>query len=234
MSKVSIVGTEEQTQWQYLAAKYDSDGDARITPAEYDRSEKNFKGFDRNQDGVIDAADFEGGGGGMRMDPAMMRRMISPMILARYFQADDDESSLTRNELEPAFRTYDANGDGRITREEFEEQSETRGARPSRRMDRFGTLIVSVAGEHAETFDLEQLTDYFDSIEEGGLVKAPRIMGRGPASEGKVEDDAPNAVGKAAPDFELPRLGSEDGEAPVKLSSFKGKRPVALIFGSYT
>ena len=119
MSKVSIVDTEEQTQWQYLAAKYDSDGDARITPAEYDRSEKNFKGFDRNQDGVIDAADFEGGGGGMRMDPAMMRRMISPMILARYFQADDDESSLTRNELEPAFRTYDANGDGRITREEI-------------------------------------------------------------------------------------------------------------------
>ena len=39
------------------------------------------------------------------------------------------------------------------------------------------------------------------------------------------------AVGTEAPDFVLPRLGSGD---PVQLSSFKGKRPVALIFGSYT
>lgn len=39
------------------------------------------------------------------------------------------------------------------------------------------------------------------------------------------------AVGSAAPDFKLPRLGS--GEA-VQLSSFRGRKPVALLFGSYT
>ena len=39
------------------------------------------------------------------------------------------------------------------------------------------------------------------------------------------------AVGQEAPDFELPRLGS-DGS--VRLSSFRGVKPVALIFGSYT
>lgn len=39
------------------------------------------------------------------------------------------------------------------------------------------------------------------------------------------------AVGTDAPDFVLPRLG---GGEPVRLSSFKGKGPVALIFGSYT
>jgi len=38
-------------------------------------------------------------------------------------------------------------------------------------------------------------------------------------------------VGTEAPDFILPRLGS--GER-VQLSSFQGKKPVALIFGSYT
>lgn len=32
-------------------------------------------------------------------------------------------------------------------------------------------------------------------------------------------------------DFELKKMGSEDR---VRLSSFKGKRPVALVFGSYT
>ena len=38
-------------------------------------------------------------------------------------------------------------------------------------------------------------------------------------------------VGDPAPDFELPLLG---GEGKVRLSAFKGDRPVALIFGSYT
>jgi hypothetical protein len=44
------------------------------------------------------------------------------------------------------------------------------------------------------------------------------------------ETKAP-AVGDEAPDFDLPLLGSS---ARVRLSSFRGTRPVALIFGSYT
>jgi hypothetical protein len=39
------------------------------------------------------------------------------------------------------------------------------------------------------------------------------------------------AVGDAAPEFDLRRLGA-DGS--VRLAEFRGKRPVALIFGSYT
>jgi len=50
------------------------------------------------------------------------------------------------------------------------------------------------------------------------------------------ERNAPAAklpkVGDKAPDFELPMLGMKDTK--VKLSSFAGKQPVALIFGSYT
>ncbi len=37
--------------------------------------------------------------------------------------------------------------------------------------------------------------------------------------------------GEVPPDFYSKRMGSEDR---VRLSSFKGKRPVALAFGSYT
>lgn len=37
--------------------------------------------------------------------------------------------------------------------------------------------------------------------------------------------------GDAAPDFNLPLLG---GSEKVQLSSFRGKSPVVLIFGSYT
>jgi hypothetical protein len=37
--------------------------------------------------------------------------------------------------------------------------------------------------------------------------------------------------GDMAPDFEL---RDATGENPVRLSDFRGKRPVALIFGSFT
>ncbi len=44
------------------------------------------------------------------------------------------------------------------------------------------------------------------------------------------------AEGEPAPDFTLARLGEAPGGAggPVTLSAHFGKRPVALIFGSYT
>lgn len=45
------------------------------------------------------------------------------------------------------------------------------------------------------------------------------------------EARAPN-VGDTAADFELPVLG--DTERTVRLSDFRDKRPVAIIFGSYT
>src|SRR5262249_14235874 len=44
------------------------------------------------------------------------------------------------------------------------------------------------------------------------------------------ETHAP-AVGTEAPDFELPRLGSDER---VRLSEFRNHQPVALIFGSFS
>jgi hypothetical protein len=44
------------------------------------------------------------------------------------------------------------------------------------------------------------------------------------------ETHAP-AVGTEAPDFELPRLGSDER---VRLSGFRNQKPVALIFGSFS
>ncbi len=41
---------------------------------------------------------------------------------------------------------------------------------------------------------------------------------------------APKA-GDIAPDFELRDVNAEN---PVRLSSFRGRKPVALIFGSFT
>ena len=39
------------------------------------------------------------------------------------------------------------------------------------------------------------------------------------------------ALGSPAPDFRLPTL---DHRSTVQLSSYRGSRPVVLVFGSYT
>ncbi len=46
-----------------------------------------------------------------------------------------------------------------------------------------------------------------------------------------LRDEMGPHVGEVPMDFNLKRVGTEDR---VRLSSFKGKKPVALIFGSYT
>jgi peroxiredoxin len=44
-------------------------------------------------------------------------------------------------------------------------------------------------------------------------------------------DTSAPRVGDRAPDF---KLHNRNGEKPIRLSSFRGQRPVALIFGSFT
>ncbi len=51
------------------------------------------------------------------------------------------------------------------------------------------------------------------------------------AQEAERRRPAPLRAGDPAPTFELETL---DRKAKVKLSSFRGQKPVVLIFGSYT
>ena len=46
-----------------------------------------------------------------------------------------------------------------------------------------------------------------------------------------ARDEKGPRVGEVAPGFDLKRLGSDER---VRLSDFRGRRPVALAFGSYT
>jgi hypothetical protein len=50
------------------------------------------------------------------------------------------------------------------------------------------------------------------------------------AEQRRVDASAPK-VGDITPDFELRDV---DGENPIRLSDFRGQKPVALIFGSFT
>ena len=67
------------------------------------------------------------------------------------------------------------------------------------------------------------------------LLAAPGFAGGTRGGRGPLDRSRAGTlkVGDPAPDFELKRLASGEGEM-VKLSSFRGKQPVVLIFGSYT
>ena len=60
-----------------------------------------------------------------------------------------------------------------------------------------------------------------------GFMQSRREMR---AWQKKYDARAPK-VGDIAPDFELRDI---NGENPVRLSGFRGQKPVALIFGSFT
>ena len=64
----------------------------------------------------------------------------------------------------------------------------------------------------------------------------PRKEGLSPQLQAAIDaviarDDMGPAVGQEPPDFNLKLLGSDER---VRLSDYRGKRPVALVFGSYT
>lgn len=71
--------------------------------------------------------------------------------------------------------------------------------------------------------DFERMESFIASMEPDRRVALMQFIA-------DRETKAP-AVGDAAPDFELPLMGSDER---VRLSSFRGDKPVALIFGSYT
>jgi hypothetical protein len=79
------------------------------------------------------------------------------------------------------------------------------------------------SGEKMVGLSLEDLRDAMSHPE--AAKSAMEMMGREASS---VQQGDP------APDFKLPRLDDPDGAAPVQLSTHFGRRPVALIFGSYT
>lgn len=62
------------------------------------------------------------------------------------------------------------------------------------------------------------------------VVNMVRLRKRFRAWQKKMDALAPKA-GNAAPDFEL---RDTSGENVMHLSDFRGKKPVALAFGSYT
>ncbi|HGY90364.1 MAG TPA: hypothetical protein ENK43_04230 [Planctomycetes bacterium] len=227
---LGLAAQEGDGPWQKLSKQFDKDKDGKITMDELGRGKTSFERLDRNGDGVVTAKDFQRRGRrGMGMSPAEMKKMFVGMTLP-----GDKDGKITRQAWDEFVASCDADKNGVCTNDELKE-----AGIPSRRV-RFMKRILDanddgkiqkeeVAGIFAE-LDKDKSGDLgknevtrFRNRRGGRRRRGDRASRQGP----KLPQE-----GEVAPDFDLPVLG--DKSKTIKLSSFAGKKPVALIFGSYT
>ena len=110
---------------------------------------------------------------------------------------------------------YDSDHDGRIQRAEYR-----RSAEAFHRLDADGDGVVS-----APDFDPR-----WDGVPRIEATHDEKARGRWIGMRDFVHGEGGPEVGDAAPLFRLTTTSGEE----VDLSSFRGKKPVALVFGSYT
>jgi len=107
--------------------------------------------------------------------------------------------------------------------------AERRMVEADRRPGRFARHTAIAAAAFAALF---MLWEREDSIALGAEVLRVAAIDRSAALEWQLAGDRKSPkVGDLAPDFELQ---DPSGERSVRLSEFRGRRPVALVFGSYT
>lgn len=214
---------ETETVWSYLQRKYDADGDGVVSKAEYDRGEQQFKRLDRNNDGRLTSEDVARGRGGR----------MAQQVLVRYFQADDNPRELKFEEVGQTFAKADTDKDGTLSLEEFTFIAEAAAAGAGRRPPvgrLYRALVSAVDADDNGSVSQAELEAFFTARDSNGDGVWTMSGGRG--GRGRRDLHATGAKeGTVAPDFTLKPTG---GGKAVTLSSFRGRRPVALIFGSYT
>ena len=162
-----------------MLERFDANKDGKLTAAEVDndRMWRRIARADSNEDGTITKAEMEamgGGRGGRGGGDAAWKFLLGK---------------------------YDANKDGKVSADEYQRDAST-----FKRLDRNEDGVLTAA-------------DWADG---------DRRRGGRDARERTAELEA----GDVAPDFELTLVA--DAKKKVKLSSFAGDRPVALVFGSCT
>ena len=179
---------------------------------------------------------------------AQRRRGPDITRMLQRFDADKD-GKLTESELGAQMwrrmGRFDGDDDGVLTKKELESMSSRgRGRGRAGSSDAAWKFLAEKYDankdgkiEAAEYTRDEATFARLDTNRDGVLTSADwkagdeRERGRGKGAGRAARPAAPKA-GQPAPDFELTFV--DDEEAKVKLSSFTGERPVALIFGSCT
>jgi len=151
-----------------------------------------------------------GGGSVSAEDPAKGSESPSEKLLSKF---DKDKDGFLKGEevpemLRSRLERMDRDSDGKLSAEELKMV-------PERAVQR---LVGS--------------SDAGPNKRGGGKMKPGKKEGEKIAPAAKKEfDEQKLELGDVAPDFELKR---RDGNGVMKLSSFKGEKPVVLVFGSIT
>jgi Iodothyronine deiodinase/EF hand len=179
--------TQTRFDWTATRRRFDRDNDGRVTKKEWPGSGADFAHLDRDHDGALAPADFDFSGSALAPSPGSML----------FMRADrDGNGRITREEFEAFFRANDSGDQGFLSLSDLQEafappsSPSARSGRPSK-----ATLVRGLFRR-----------------EIGSLEPGPKLD-------------------ESAPDF---TLKTNDGKGEVSLSRLIGPKPVVLVFGSST
>lgn len=176
------------------------------------------------------------------------KKNFDPAQMLKQFDKNNDgflEPSELPDRMRERFPQMDANSDGKLSRDELQKLAGRFGQAPAavaedtlfRLLDKNADGKLSKEELQNAAKVLEKLDRNKDGMIDRQELGAPAKKQGGrpgeiitPAAKGERIADKLK-VGDPAPDFTLPLV---NGKGELKLSSFHGKKPVVLIFASYT
>lgn len=172
--------------------------------------------MDKNHDGVLSKEEFAG--------PAQWFDRLDRDHDGRLTRADfdwSDEATINRQMrlIHSFYGRIDADHDEKLTAAEWQEMFKKAAK---------GKEAISREELHALLFPPPRPPS--KNSEGGMLMPLTLIKGLFEGELGSFHEGP--KVGRLAPDFSLPKHDDEDKN--ITLSSFRGKKPVVLIFGSFT
>ena len=190
--------TQTRFGWDSTRKRLDRDGDGQVGRDEFPGPAADFARLDRNRDAVLTEVDFDFSQHSLAPTPGLMW----------FSRADaDGNGKVTREEFDALFKSFDSGGQGFLSQADLIDALTP----PSR-----GAARPAVARADA-------------SRSSGGPSKATLVRGLFNQEIGSLQPGP--KLDEVAPDF---TLKTNDGQGEITLSKLVGPKPVVLIFGNFT
>lgn len=190
--------TQTRFGWDSTRKRLDRDGDGQISRKEFPGPDADFARLARNRDAVVTESNFD-----------FSQQALAPSPgLIWFSRADaDGNGKVTREEFDALFKSFDSGGQGFLSQTDLIDALTPMSrvaARPS------GALPVAPRGG-------------------GGPSKATLVRGLFNQEIGSLQPGP--KLDDIAPDF---TLKTNDGKSEITLSKLVGPKPIVLIFGNFT
>lgn len=181
--------------------------------------------------GNTDERSPAGRGGQAQRPQSSGARRINPMAKLFELMDTDGDGAITAAEMDGFISKVDTDGDGRVNDEELRTRMRSilSTLRPGSASGRpGGSGGRSRGGRERRSLDDPRVSK--ETVEAATALRKATHSGRLPGPGDEAPDFNLSLLdGSARPDFVKP-----DGKGKVSLSAHKEKKPVVLIFGSYT